>query len=187
MRRARRRRARIASRTSGTSRSPPPVRAHLEALARGQREQPPHDAELALAVEDARSPRAPPPTTRPGPSAGACSIVDEQCCSAQRLRAVAVVAALEADDRPLVGAGAAHDRARVAGERDRRAEREQRATGWVDVEASVEPVRAADATRRDRPRSRFTGHVGARRLELCHEATAMCVAWARSSPRMRSA
>ena len=71
---------------------------------------------------------------------------DEQVGAAQRLGAGAVVDAEQAQDRPVVGAGAPHDLARGVADAHLAAEQQQRRPRPRHVKRAVEAVRTADAT-----------------------------------------
>ncbi len=82
--------------------------------------------------------------------------------AAQRLRRDAILDALQAHDRPLLGAGAAHDRRVVPADGHGDANAEQPRAWTRHVEAAVEPVRPAHTT----GLQTLGGVVGRRRARL---------------------
>ncbi len=85
----------------------------------------------------------------PSSSAGAAAAGDRQLLPAQGLGARAVLDALQAHDRPRVGAGAPHDLMRALPPTVHLgAAAQQTRAGPSHVEAAVEAVRAPDPARR---------------------------------------
>ena len=80
---------------------------------------------------------------------GRDAAMHQQVHAAQRLGRLAALVTGEAQDRALVGAGAAHDLRLAAGDAHGRAQRQQRAARAGHVEGAVEPVGPADSPRRE--------------------------------------
>ena len=142
----------------------------LERLARGQRHHAQHAADLdgpvdhAAALEVLGVPLVLAERRRD-------AAMHEQVQAAQRLGRLAAVVAGQAQDRALVGAGAAHDLRLAAADAHGGAQRQQRAARARHVEGAVEPVGPADAARREpldgRPRPRqSTMSTSTRRFSL---------------------
>ena len=87
----------------------------------------------------------------------------EQVEAAQRLGRLAAVVTGQAQDRALVGPGAAHDLRLAVADAHRGAERQQRAARARHVEGAVEPVGPADPARRQ--------PVDARARPISHQST----------------
>ena len=107
------------------------------------------------------SPRGPRPTTRPRSSGGATDARHEQLGAAQRLDRLARVDAVEAHDRPLVGAGAADDLG-VAARRCARSCRARAAPARGETRGRCRRARGAARPRRRRASPRAAGHVSRR-------------------------
>ena len=136
---------RTASRTIGTSSSPPSSRDDLERLARRQRQHPPHLPHAPLAVVRPRSPRARAPSTRPPPAAA------PRPAGSRAARRAAPRRPRGRRGRRAAGSAARRVPARrsialehAVARRSRRAAGEQPRVGPRDVEGAVEPVRSPD-------------------------------------------
>ena len=172
--------------TSGTSRSPPSARADLEHLARRQREQPPHDADLALAVDDAAALEVLGPPLVLARAAARSARGDEQSLAAQRLGAPSRSVAARrgaGSARSSVPARRTISRSRAADAHASRRARAARARGRVTWKRAVEPVRAADAAR---VRATSAAHA-ATLSRRCRRARGGCPCTAAALTTVRSA
>ena len=171
----------MASRTIGTSSSPPPSRATSSASQDGS-------GSIRRTSPTRVSPSH---TTQPASSCAQYSpclerrhvlLAGGELRAAQRLRGGAARVAGEPQDRARVGAGPPLDRDGTPVEQDLRTGAQQARLGPGDVEGAVEPVRAADATRVHRGYS--TMSISTRRLSLTAAALiTVRSAWAVRPPR----
>jgi hypothetical protein len=121
-----------------------PAALDLERLAGRERDHAAHAADLRRAVrhDAALEVLGPPLALAQGRSGGAG---DEQLLAPQRFGGPTVVDPRQAEDRPVLGARAAHDLGLDAGDEHRDARREQPRPRVGHVEAAVQPVWPPDA------------------------------------------
>ena len=159
---------RTASPTIGTSSSSPPSRTTSSTSTEGS-------SRISRTVPTARSPSvtAQPSSScaqySPGSSAGASASATRSTRPVQPLDRLARVAAAQAHDRLLVGAGAAHDLAEVG----RRPERQQPRARGDDVEGAVAAVGAPDAPRLEEALHRCYSTMSRRTRRLSLTAAAL--------------